>query len=97
MNPIPKHRKIKSLKDLQNVITSNILRQKDQFLKEDIYAEVDDDIKFSCYGKYGSKRKEINLKKMIDETWETLSREDCIRYNLKTGKYELNISFPAIS
>ena len=96
MKPIPKNRKVKSLADLQNVITSVILRQKGQFTKEDIYAGIDADIKFSCYGKYGKKRKEIDLKKMIKETWDALSCEDCIRLDLKTNKYKLNIPFPAI-
>lgn len=96
MKPIPKNRKIRSFADLQNVVTSVILRQKGKFTREDIYAGIEANIKFSCYGKYGKKRKEINLEKMIEETWEALSCEGCIKLDLETNKYELDISFPAI-
>ena len=94
---IPKNQNVKKRGDVQNVITSVILRQHDMFSKEDIYEGVEANIKFSCFGKYGKKRKEINVKEMVDDTLNILLCNRYIKYFSEEKKYKLTMSFPAVS
>lgn len=93
---IRRNRQVKHKGDLQNVITSAILRQTDWFSKRDIYEKVEADIKFSTYGKYGKGRKSINLKEKIDETIDTLFIIDSVKYDSSRKKYHLKMSFPSV-
>ena len=60
---IRKNRDVKKHGDVQNVIASAILRTQGMFSKEDIYQQVENDVKFSCYGKYGKKETKSTYKK----------------------------------
>lgn len=94
---IRRNRDLKTKGDLQNAITSVILRQTGWFSKQDIYEKVEEAIKFSIYGKYGKGRKTINLEERIEETMNILSINDCIRYDSDRRKYQLSMSFPAVN
>ena len=96
MANIRKNRDVKKHGDVQNVITSAILRTQGMFSKEDIYQQVENAVKFSCYGKYGKKRNQIDIQKMIDDTIETLWIIDCIKYFESENKYKLSMGFPAL-
>lgn len=94
MANIKKNRQIKNKNDVQNVISSAILRQNSEFTQEDICLKVEVDIKFSPYGKYGKFRKTVNLGEMINDTINSLLVIDCIRS--KGEKYILHMNFPAL-
>lgn len=87
---IPMNRQVKNNADLQNVITSAILRQTGDFTREDIYTKVEDNIKFSAFGKYGRCRRSVDIRQMIDKTIDILSTYSCIKKNPKNGELALN-------
>lgn len=80
---IPQNREVKKLEHVKNVITSVIFRQCERFSKENIYKAVEEHIKFSSFGKYGKRRKEINLKKMVDNTLNILWTHGSISFFLR--------------
>jgi len=92
MTNIPKNQQVKNEKDLQNVITSAILRQRGEFTREDICCKVEEDIKFSTFGKNGKGRKYVDVKQKIDDTINILSATLIIK-NCKDGKFLLNKMF----
>lgn len=93
---VPKNREVKNLADVKNVVLSAVLRQKDEFSKRDILEVVEANVKHSAYGKYGRKRAEISLEKVIDEVLDVLWSTDKIRRNIRTNKFYLHMSFPAV-
>ena len=97
MANIRRNEEVKHRGDVQNLITSIILRQSTAFSEEDIYACVETNLERSDFAKNGMRRDEIDVKAMIDDTLNTLFVIDCLTYDPKQGKYGLNMSFPAIS
>lgn len=97
MANIRRNEELRHLGDVHNLITSVILRQDGMFSKEDIYESVENNLERSSYAKDGARRKEINVKSMVDDTINTLSIIDCIRYDSRQHKYMLSMSFPAIN
>ncbi len=90
MSEIPMNRKVRTKRDLQNVITGVILRWDNTgFTKEDVCEKVAECIKFSAYGKYGKARKSVNIKDMIENTLNILSTYGAIRYDATVNKYNL--------
>ncbi|MGN1301886.1 MAG: hypothetical protein ACI4U9_05140 [Clostridia bacterium] len=94
---IRRHEEVRHRGDVQNLITSVILRQHTMFSKEDIYESVENNLERSDFGKDGARRKEIDVKMMVDDTLNTLSIIDCVRYDSKQHKYQLRGSFPAVN
>lgn len=97
MANIRRNEEVRHREDVQNLITSVILRQYTMFSKEDIYESVEENLKRSDFAKDGVRRQEIDVKTMVDDTLNTLSIIDCVRYDSKQHKYQLCGSFPAIT
>ncbi len=90
MSEIPRNRKVRTKKDLQNVITGVILRWDcTSFTIEDVCDKLEEYIKFSTYGKNGKGRKSVNIKAIIEDTLNLLSTYSVIRYDTKVNKYKL--------
>ena len=97
MANIRRNEEVRHREDVQNLITSVILRQYTMFSKEDIYESVEENLKRSDFAKDGVRRQEIDVKTMVDDTLNTLSIIDFVRYDSKQHKYQLCGSFPAIT
>ena len=93
---IPKNRAVKNKGNVQNIIASAILRQKGDFTKANITEKIESDIKFSCFGKYGKNRHQINLTEMIDNTFDSMWSLDLIRFDTEKETYRLNMCFPSL-
>ena len=81
---------VKTKADLQNLITSVILRQIDEFTLEDVIRDVNLRLVGSVY--YGSQE----LTKRCDDTLNTLFLIGSIA-NATKGRYRLCMSWPAVS
>lgn len=97
MANIRRNEEVRHRGDVQNLITSAILRQSDMFSKQDIYERVEQGLEKSGFAKDGVRRNEIDVKTMVDDTLNTLSIIGCVRYVSKQKKYELTMSFPAVN
>lgn len=75
---------------VQNSIMVTILEQPTYFSVEDIGKKVEERIAFSYYGKYGRKRRQINLEKLIQMSIYTLRQHKLVEYDSKQEKYFLN-------
>ena len=81
---------VKNKADLQNLVTSVILRQTDEFTLDDVVRGANLRLVGSTY--YGTEE----LTKHCKDTLETLFLIGSIS-NAKNGKYCLSISWPAVS
>lgn len=93
---VPINRNVKSQKDVQNVITSVILRQKGMFSDKDVLEEVEAKLKFSAFGKYEKERKRVDVEGMVNTTIDALWRIMGLYFDREQAKYKLTIGFPAI-
>ena len=76
--------------DLQNLVTSVILRQTSAFSAQDICAKIRDKLT-------GSRFKDSDeVNERCDETISTLYSIDCLRIT-EAGRYKLAMSFPAVA
>ena len=76
--------------DLQNLVTSVILRQTSTFSAEDICAKIQGKL-------IGSRFKDsIEVSKKCEETISTLYLIDCLR-TTESGKYKLVMTFPSVA
>lgn len=75
---------------VQNTIMVTILEQPAYFSVEDIGKKVEEHIAFSYYGKYGRKRRQINIEKLIRMSIYTLQQHKLVEYDSKQEKYFLN-------
>ena len=87
---IKENENVKTRADLQNLVTSVILRQTDEFTLADVVKAANLRLEGSSY--YGSQE----LTKRCDDTIETLFLIGSIS-SAKNGKYRLSMSWPAIS
>ena len=94
---IRKNENVRHTGDLQNLITSAILRQDGMFSKEDIYKKVEKDLEGSDFAEGGVRRRESDVKSRVDDTLNTLSINGCISFDSKQKKYKLTMSFPAVN
>lgn len=81
---------VKTQGDLQNLVTSVILRQTSEFCVDDIYNAVRAKLTGSVY--YDSSE----VRQRCEDTINTLFIIDCLK-TLEHGKYQLAMSWPAIS
>jgi len=81
---------VESKADLQNLITSVILRQRSPFSIQDIL----DNTKNQLIGSHFEDSDDIT-KQMIEDTITELNLIDCVR-SIGNKKYKLTMSFPAI-
>jgi len=81
---------VKTVGDLQNLVTSVILRQTSAFSIEDIYRATRDKLNGSLYDN------EEDVKKRCEETISTLYLIDCLR-NVGSERYSLAMSFPSVN
>lgn len=97
MANLPKGNTLKTLGDLQNVITGIILRQYKPFSKTDIYTQVEKWCENSVFDRKREDCLDVDVNKRIDDTLNTLHIIAAIRVDVKTHKYELTIGFPAVN
>ena len=97
MANIPKGNALKTLGDLQNVITGIILRQYKPFSKTDIYSQVEKWCENSVFDRKRENNLNVDVNQRIDDTLNTLHTIATIRVDVKTHKYELTIGFPAVN
>ena len=97
MANIPKGNTLKTLGDLQNVITGIILRQYKPFSKMDIYSQVEKWCENSVFDRKREDNLNADLNQRIDDTLNTLYTIGALRVDVKTHKYELTIGFPAVN
>lgn len=83
-------RDVKNDGDLQNLITSVILRQTLEFSVDDIYNGVRDRLTGSDY--YDS----LEVRQRCEDTIHTLFNINCLKI-LGHGKYQLAMSWPAVN
>lgn len=76
--------------DLQNLITSIILRQTATFSSEEIYKYVMAKLSGSKY------ENSLELKERCEDTISTLYLIDCLR-SVEKGRYSLAMSFPSVN
>lgn len=81
---------VQTIGDLQNLVTSVILRQTSTFSAEDIYQAARTKLVGSNYLDHPE------LKQRCEDTLSTLFIIDCIR-SVGKGEYSLAMSFPAIN
>lgn len=81
---------VKTTGDLQNLVTSVILRQTSTFSVEDICEATRKKLSGSSYDN------ESDIKKRCAETISTLYLIDCLR-DVGNGRYSLAISFPSVN
>ena len=80
---------VKTNADLQNLVTSVILRQADSFTEETIYSEVLKKLDGSAFVNSS------DVKKRCDDTLNTLFNIGGIKF-VNDGAYKLSIGFPSI-
>lgn len=83
-------RDVKNDGDLQNLVTSVILRQTLEFSVDDIYNGVRDRLTGSDY--YDS----LEVRQRCEDTIHTLFNINCLKI-LGHGKYQLAMSWPAVN
>jgi len=81
---------VQTIGDLQNLVTSVILRQTSSFSVEDICAATTEKLKGSLYNN------EADVKKRCEETISTLYLIDCLR-SVGNKHYSLAMSFPSVN
>ena len=81
---------------VQNSIMVAILTQHSYFSNEDIRKKVEERIAFSYYGKYGKKRNQIDIGKLIQMSIYTLRQQNLVKYSFERKKYFLNFQTNAI-
>lgn len=97
MANLPKGNTLKTLGDLQNVITGIILRQNKPFSKTDIYAQAKKWCEKSVFDRKREDRLDVDVNQKIDDTLNTLHTIGALKVDVKTHKYELTIGFPAVN
>ena len=97
MANIPKGDALKTLGDLQNVITGIILRQYKPFSKADIHAQVEKWCENSIFDRKREGYLDVDVSQKIDDTLNALHIIAAITIDVKTHKYELTIGFPAVN
>ena len=80
---------VKTIGDLQNLVTSVILRQTSEFSVDDIYNGTRARLISSSY--YDS----LEVKQRCEDTINTLFIIDCLEV-VGHGKYKLHMSFPSV-
>lgn len=86
---IKEHEDVKTIGDLQNLVTSVILRQTSEFSVDDIYNGTRARLIGSSY--YDS----LEVKQSCEDTINTLFIIDCLEV-VGHGKYKLHMSFPSV-
>ena len=86
---IKEHEDVKTIGDLQNLVTSVILRQTSEFSVDDIYNGTRARLIGSSY--YDS----LEVKQRCEDTINTLFIIDCLEV-VGHGKYKLHMSFPSV-
>lgn len=89
--------RVKSISDVQNVVISTILRQRDFFSTKEVIQGVEERLKFSSFGKYGSRRKEIDVKQKVEEAINLLFLNGDLKQDYDKQKFKLSMVFPSIS
>lgn len=97
MSNLPKGNTLKTLGDLQNVITGIILRQYKPFSKTNIYSQVEKWCENSAFDRKRESHLDVDVNQRIDDTLNTLHTIGAVKVDAKTHKYELTIGFPAVS
>lgn len=96
MANIREYEKVRSLGDVQNLITSVILHQSDPFSARYICDTVERKLLRSDFAKDGQRRSEVDITKMVDETLNIMLFNLCVGYNTEQKEYYLTLSFPAV-
>lgn len=90
MSNVKEGKDVKTKGDLQNLVTSVILRQTSEFSIDDIYKGTSAKLVGSDY--YDS----MEVKQLCEETLNTLFIINCLKRN-QHGKYQLAMSWPAVN
>ena len=96
MSNLPKGEKLNQPYQLQNVVTGIILRQTTPFHKREILIKVDEWCEGSCFAKNGSKRNEVDLEMIIEETLNTFWVIGAVSYNYDDEMYKIILSWPSV-
>lgn len=81
---------VKTSADLQNLVTSVILRQRSSFSVQDILSNTKSYVIGSCFENSDEK-----IKQICEDTITELNLIDCVR-SIGDKRYKLAMSFPAI-
>lgn len=87
-------KQVESRLDLQNLVTSIILRQRGRFIKSDLYQALEKELRNSEF--HNGKEKKKIVADMCDETLKVLRLSDYVSYDRREKSYCLSVPFPAI-